>query len=214
MQKIISLFCRNYETDHRVRDEIVPGAEWVADGEGVATRKWDGTCCMIRDGKLFKRYDAKAFTIGNDGQRQPWNRTPPEGFEAAQEPDETTGHWPGWVPVGDKPEDRWFREAFALGHAIGDQCGSRGLVLPLDNGTYELCGPKINANPDNLTRHTLLRHGVCQYPDCPRTFGAIREWLSTRDIEGIVWHHPDGRMVKIKTKDFGLKRQRPQPVTA
>jgi hypothetical protein len=26
-----------------------------------------------------------------------------------------------------------------------------------------------------------------------------------KDIEGIVWHHPDGRMVKIKKKDFGYK---------
>ena len=24
-------------------------------------------------------------------------------------------------------------------------------------------------------------------------------------VEGIVWHHPDGRMVKIKRKDFGFK---------
>ena len=43
MKKIISLFQRNYEGDRLVRDELVPGAEWVAAGEGVATRKWDGT---------------------------------------------------------------------------------------------------------------------------------------------------------------------------
>ena len=24
-------------------------------------------------------------------------------------------------------------------------------------------------------------------------------------LEGVVWHHPDGRMVKIKRKDFGYK---------
>lgn len=40
MQKIISLFQRNYDGDHLVRDEVVPGAEWVLRGEGVATRKW------------------------------------------------------------------------------------------------------------------------------------------------------------------------------
>jgi hypothetical protein len=38
VKKIISLFQRNYETDRRVRDEVVPGAEWVLAGEGVATR--------------------------------------------------------------------------------------------------------------------------------------------------------------------------------
>ena len=39
--------------------------------------------------------------------------------------------------------------------------------------------------------------------DLERDFDCI---LSDAIVEGIVWHHPDGRMVKIKTKDFGLKR--------
>jgi len=26
-------------------------------------------------------------------------------------------------------------------------------------------------------------------------------------MEGIVWHHPDGRMVKIKGVDFGINRK-------
>ena len=60
MKKIISLFQRNYDGDLLVRDEVVPGAEWVIAGEGVATRKFDGTCCLVRDGKLFKRYEVKA----------------------------------------------------------------------------------------------------------------------------------------------------------
>ena len=36
---------------------------------------------------------------------------------------------------------------------------------------------------------------------------ALREYLSEGAIEGVVWHHPDGRMVKIKGKDFGIKRK-------
>ena len=36
MKKVISLFRRNYDTDHLVRDEVVEGAEWVIAGEGVA----------------------------------------------------------------------------------------------------------------------------------------------------------------------------------
>ena len=59
MRKIISLFQRNYEGDRLVRDEIVPGAEWVPAGEGVPTRKWDGVCAAVRGGKLFKRYELK-----------------------------------------------------------------------------------------------------------------------------------------------------------
>lgn len=193
MQKIISLFQRNYDGDRLVRDEVVPGAEWVVNGEGKATRKWDGTCCMVRDGKLYKRYDAKAFTIGNDGQKQPWNRTPPAGWEPAQEPDQTTGHWPGWVPVGDGPEDRWHREAFKRESDLAE-------------GTYELLGPKVQGNPEGWSDHELVPHGTVVMNNCPRDFAGLRAYLESHDIEGIVWHHPDGRMVKIKAKDFGIKR--------
>ena len=59
MKKIISLFQRNYDGDRLVRNEVVPGAEWVFAGEGVATRKLNGTCCLVRDGKLCKRHEVK-----------------------------------------------------------------------------------------------------------------------------------------------------------
>jgi hypothetical protein len=178
MQKIISLYQRNYDGDRLVRDEVVPGAEWVLAGEGVATRKWDGTACLVRGGRLFKRYDAKN------------GKTPPVGWEAAQEPDPVTGHWPGWLPVGEGPEDKAYREAN---------------LDEIEDGTYELVGPKVNGNPEGFDHHWLIRHGKDDR-NAPRDFNGLREYLAIADIEGIVWHHPDGRMVKIKTKDFGLKR--------
>ena len=185
MQKIISLFQRNYDGDRLVRDEVVPGAEWVLAGEGIATRKHDGTCCMVRDGVLYKRYDAQQ------------GKKPPAGFEPAQDAD-PTGHWPGWLPVGAGPEDYWHRKAFE-----GDQ------VLP--DGTYELCGPKVQGNPEGFHCHVLLPHGCVRLDDCPRDFTGIKEYLlSWVTMEGVVWHHPDGRMVKIKRRDFvksGPKRR-------
>lgn len=178
MRKIASLFQRNYDGDRLVRDEVVPGSEWVLAGEGTATRKFDGTCCMVRDGKLFKRYDAKV------------GKTPPPGFEAAQDPDPQTGHWPGWVLVGEGPEDRWHREAWGSGEGWTD-------------GTYELCGPKVQNNPERIERHMLIPHGKHPMDGAPRDFTGIRGYLEDRpEVEGIVWHHPDGRMVKIKRKDF------------
>ena len=180
MKKIISLFQRNYETDHLVRNEIVVGAEWVIKGEGIATRKWDGTCCMVRDGKLYKRYDNKKGKIQ------------PIGFEPAQDPDTVTGHWPGWLPVSDTKENRYHREALN--------------VSVVSDGTYELIGPKINGNPEKVSKHMLIKHGIDILSDTPRDFVKLKEWFKDKDIEGIVWHHPDGRMVKIKKKDFGLKR--------
>ena len=43
----------------RVVDQIHSGCEWVADGEGVATRKIDGTGCLMRGGKMFKRRELR-----------------------------------------------------------------------------------------------------------------------------------------------------------
>lgn len=182
MKKIISLFQRNYDGDRLVRDEVVPGAEWVLAGEGVATQKFDGTACRIEFGRLFKRYDAKH------------GKQPPAGFIPCQSPDPVTGHWPGWVPVReDAKEDKYHVEA-------------RKEQPYLPDGNYELVGPKIQGNPENYQHHRLVPHGVMMM-DPPRSFEALREWFMGKDIEGIVWHHPDGRMVKIKKKDFGLRRK-------
>lgn len=180
MKKIISLFMRNYEGNRLVRDEVVPGAEWVVAGEGTATRKWDGTACMVRGGQLYKRYDAKK------------GKTPPAGWEPCEDaPDEHTGHWPGWILVGEGPEDKWFRVA-------------REQAAKLPNGTYELCGPHFQSNPEDFPSETLIPHGVDILTDAPRAFSNLPAYFVEHRIEGIVWHHPDGRMVKIKARDFGL----------
>ena len=192
MKKIISLFQRNYDGDRLVRNEVVPGAEWVIAGEGIATRKFDGTCCMIRDGRLFKRCEVKG---GN---------APPPNFESAGSVDEVTGKLQGGVPVGDGPEDRWHREAF---EAIPPNAHHT-----INMATFELVGPKIQGNPEKYACHTLVNHRNYEklklYPEPPRDFDGIKAYLSAHDIEGIVFHHSDGRMVKIKGKDFGLKRNR------
>jgi hypothetical protein len=193
MKKIPSVFQRDYDGDRLVRDEVVPGCEWVLAGEGRATRKWDGVAVRVLNGCVFKRYDAKA------------GRTPPANFEPVQpEPDPHTGHWPGWVPA-DAQADwiifdalKWGREHLFNGGDIPD-------------GTYEACSPRIGtrhgANPERLTETILAIHGADELPDCPRTFGGLRDYLRERDIEGIVFHHPDGRAAKLKGSDFGFKRR-------
>ncbi len=193
MKKIPTIFKRNPDRMQDVLDEINPECQWVFDGEGTATRKTDGTCCLIKDGKLFKRYDAKH------------GKTPPEGFIPAQDPDPNTGHWPGWLLVGDAPEDKYFREGWENTKAkFYDWPGET-------EGTFELCGPKINGNPEQESEHSLIRHGWggtegSRIFSSPRTFEGLKEWFVGKDIEGIVYHHTDGRMAKIKAKDFGIKR--------
>jgi len=184
MEKIISLYQRNFQNKGLVDNIVTPGAEWVIAGEGVATRKFDGTCCLIRDSKLYKRYEVKK------------GKTAPAGFEPACEVDPNTGKQQGWLAVGDGPEDQYHREAFALNSYEGD-------------GTRELVGPKVQGNPEKWSYHELVPHGIHKLPDVPTGFNELQEYLKTHDIEGIVWHHADGRMVKITGDHFGIKR--PQP---
>lgn len=199
MKKIISLFKRNYDGDRLVRDEVVEGAEWVLEGEGTATRKWDGTCCMVREGKLYRRYDRKL----NKGAKKRLLKDPsfvpsddqfkaaPEGWEAAEEaPNKHTGHWPGWLPVEPDDPEKHFNEP----------------SIPEEDGTYELVGPKVGGNPEGFDKHMFIRHGTGYLDSPPLSFEGVKDFLEHKDIEGIVWHHPDGRMVKIKKKDFWGKR--------
>jgi len=219
VRKIITVFQRNYETDRLVRDELVPGAEWVLAGEGIATRKWDGACTMVRCGQLFKRYELK---------RENRPKIAPPGFEPMQAPDEVTGAIPGWVPVGEGPEDKWFRVARANVLNAGD--GHEG---SLEDGTYEAIGPHFGGghhdkNPEGCPFDMLLPHGKEIVTNFPHSFGRMRQYFldmgrdfaaydATQDspviallggpsIEGVVFHHPDGRMAKIKARDFGIKR--------
>lgn len=183
MKKTPSLFQRDYHGTRELRNEVVPGSEWVLNGEGLATRKYDGTCCMVRGDSLFKRYDAKH------------GKTPPAGFIPAQpEADPNTGHWPGWVPLRTTdPASKWHVEAWLNS-------------LPLPDGTYELIGPKVQGGKEadlHGGRHVLIAHGAHPLPDAPRDFDGLRAYLAARpDWEGIVWHHPDGRKVKVTHKGF------------
>lgn len=184
MKKIPTLFKRDFTNNGMIIAEFADGTDWVVAGEGVATRKYDGTSVLIREGKMFKRYELLP------GKEAPY------GFEQVDH-DETTGKSMGWVEVGNGSEDKWFLEAV---NGTPDK-------VELPDGTYELVGPKVQGNPENSEKHTLVAHATAeQYADVPTEFEALKTWLEGKDIEGIVWHHPDGRMVKIKKKDYRLRR--------
>ena len=178
MRKIPTLFKRNPEDMKHVLPEVTPGCEWVLEGEGEATRKYDGTCFMLdEDSQWWARREVKP------------GKAEPEGFEAV-ETDENTGKTVGWEPVEQSSFAKYHAEA--LGHPY-----ERRVI-----GTYELCGPKINGNPEGFDEHVLIAHQDADLLDAPRDHDGLRDWLLAHRYEGIVWHHPDGRMAKLKRRDF------------
>ena len=192
MKKLSTLFKKDPNDLGRVINEIDPQNQWVLDGEGLATIKFDGTAVAIFGGKMWKRYDVK------HGKPVPFGAVP------CQEPDEITGHWPHWVEVyTDSPADKYIVEAFTM-----------GFKNHLDNsndGTYEAYGEKINGNKEKVEGHWLVKHGrvSARLTHSEVNFEGIKAFLSNpdNDIEGIVFHHKtDGRMCKIRKSDFGIKR--------
>jgi len=187
MKKIPTIFKRDPENMRNLLNKPHPDCRWVFSGEGVATKKHDGTCVKIEDGKYFKRREIKK------------GKSVPGGF-IKEDLDINTGKTVGWVDVDfNAKEDKWHVEGYKY---------LMSMTLPPNiDGTYELIGPKVQGNPEKYDYHYLQKHSDSAiFNDVPRTFDGISEWLSNKDIEGIVFHHPDGRMGKIKKRDFGLKR--------
>lgn len=177
MKKITTLFKKNLDNLALVTQEVDPSNAWALT-EWIATRKFDWTACAVIDGVLYKRYDAKN------------GKQPPKWAIPCQDPDPITGHRPHWVKIGEN--DKYHIEASIDG-------------LDID-WTYELCWPRVNGNPEKLQSHVLVPHGG-EVIDLPvRTYDSIKEYLTTHDIEGIVFHHPDGRMCKIRKSDYWIKR--------
>lgn len=180
MKKMPTLFLRTDDRRH-VIPEVNPGCEWVLDGEGRATRKIDGTCVLIRrDGLAVHAFARREVKPG---------KTPPPNFVEVDH-DAVTGKTMGWEPAAQSGFAKLIAEALERDPDITP-------------GTYELIGPKVNGNPEASWAHVLKRHGEWELGDAPRTFDALREYLLDQpEMEGIVWHHPDGRMVKLKRRDF------------
>lgn len=190
MKKIPTLFTRQFENGKIVgiSPEITPGCE-EAFLHGKATVKYDGSCCAIINGELFKRYDAKHGKLA------------PDGAIPCCDPDPITGHWPHWVRVNmNNPADRWFCEA--LTHTWLDWFMGTGSPLP--DGTYEAMGPHFNGNPDGLSRDYLVMHGCKVLPNIPRSFEGVREWLAEHYVEGLVFWYNGEPVCKIKRTDFGF----------
>lgn len=182
MKKIPTVLVRDPDDRaHVIWFELTPGCEWIT--EASATRKYDGTCTMLdTDGKWWARREVKK------------GATPPPNF-VTEDFDPVTGKTQGWEPIEQSSFARFHDEAL---QALTDFPSA---------GTYELVGPKINGNPERASRHHLIEHASAE--SVVLHINDIEEAVSTAILvaslsrwEGIVWHHSDGRMAKLKVKDL------------
>jgi|SRR5450631_53954 len=181
MQKIPTLFLRDPTNMKLVTREVNPDAAWVLEGQGTPTRKKDGTSIRVtvQDGRCVKL----------EKRRNPTREEKAQGAE------------PGYIDAHrDDPADKHIFAACDQEHYMAS-------THAWPDGVYscEALGPKIQGGVESgvplLYPFTLHPERLSENP---RTFEAIRDFLTQTEIEGIVWHHEDGRMAKIKRKDFGL----------
>lgn len=185
MKKMKTLFVKQYNEFNDyigVKNEVTEGCEWVLKGEGKATQKLDGTCCLVKNNEIYARFDFK-----------PGRKLPDGAIPCQEKADEVTGHFPHWVLIGDNPQYKWHKKAFER-------------QKPLEDGTYELIGKHFQSNPEKIEGNSdvLVKHGTIELDGIERTFDGIKEYLRVNDIEGIVFHRENGEMCKIKRVDFGF----------
>jgi hypothetical protein len=193
--------------------------------KGLLEPSWkiDGTCCLIKDGVYYRRYDSKNQAVDL-----------PEGsIPGESDSDGVTRIW--WIPVvgSTKKDDERHLSALspdqkAFWTIAFNPDGSMTPVLkPFDateSATYELIGPKFVAKYRDLPagevtlrlemsgkknrgkledlvvpRHYLVRHGDYVVRDFP-----FQELLTTPDPIGffrdfVVSHHVEGLVFRHKT---------------
>ena len=191
MQKIPTVFLRDEDDRRYVTDVVAPGSEWVLAGEGIARRKFDGTCVMCdENGRWWARREVKP------------RKLPPRNFVALST-DPVTGKSVGWEPVEQSAFAKFHAEAVENIESIGED----ERHVPWAAGTFELIGPKVNGNPEKRAEHQLVRHSTAEeFAFTDRSFAELR-WVllflhDSCGYEGVVFHHPDGRLAKLKARDF------------
>lgn len=188
MNKIETIFDRDER--FKVTPKIRAGTEWVFAGEGIATEKLDGMNInlTIQSGKVIKV----------EKRRNP------------SKVDKALGVEPGYIEA--------HREDPGDQHIFKAVDNTEFVEWPDGSWSCEAVGPKIQGNPLGLTgpecvAFSLITKGFYSQmiiPDVPRTFDGLKQFLADFESrfspghkgEGIVFHHPDGRMAKIKAKDF------------
>lgn len=183
MEKIPTIFDRGEK--FKVIDKVREGCEWVFNGEGASTEKLDGM-------------NVRLTIRANQCVRLEKRRNP-------SKVQKQNGIIDSWYVDADQSskEDKWIYEAVE---------NSDFSSWPDGEHSCEALGPKIQGNPLGLEQHICVPFNIAipLFEEIPRSFSGLKDALCTLEskfspnhlVEGIVFHHPDGRRAKIKRKDF------------
>lgn len=183
MKKIKTIFDRDWEGNRKVVNKYTVDPELFL--LATATEKLDGTNVRI--------------TVRNHTPVRLEKRRNPDKLQKAK------GIEHPWYVDADQygPEDKYIWDA--LSHTdLSD--------IPDGEWSGEALGPDIQGNTLQFIQRTIVLFSCGKAPvieNVPTTYAELKAWLpkqksfySDARIEGIVWHCPDGTMMKIKTKDF------------
>lgn len=185
MQKILTIFDRDWNGKRGVINKYINDDIPRLLSESIATEKLDGTNVRLTiRNKTLVRLEKRcnpSKVQKNQGIEDPW-------YVDADE---------------NNPSDKYIWEA-ARNTDLS--------IIPDGEWSAEALGPKIQGNPLGLINHTCCIFSAGQAPiknNVPHDYDGLAEYLIVTQssygdgkIEGIVWHHPSGSMLKIKHKDF------------
>lgn len=191
MKKIPTLFKIEYNPEPNVLDQYNDDVDKSFIQNCIPYLKLDGTSCLVKDGKLYKRYDNKKFKKVEDDWIFCYRNDKHNIY---------------WVPVSSNNKSDKY-------HCLID-------VSKYKDGTYELVGKNINGGWESeeylLISHTdpRLQCNIDGYKELmvdPSRFKRFigNVFFDSPTHEGIVFHSTiDDRMFKIRLKDYGIKRIR------
>ncbi|MEP6756808.1 MAG: hypothetical protein ABJA67_14985 [Chthonomonadales bacterium] len=184
MNKILTIFERDWDGNRKVIDRYSDCVTAELLSECIATEKVDGTNVRL--------------TVRNHTLVRLEKRRNPSKIEKAK------GIVEPWYVDGDELDqsDKWIWDA-ARNTDLSD--------IPDGEWSGEANGQNIQGNPLNMVGNRVMLFSLGKAPamgDVPIDFEGLKQYFpreslyGSGDMEGIVWHHADGRMFKIKAKDF------------
>lgn len=197
MQKIPALVSIDREA-HRPLRAFNPQAlaRLAAANAILATRKRDGQAMQFLGG------DPTEVTSWLIRRAVAAGKPAPAGFILVEE-DAVTGKRFGWEPAATASVRK------ILVQALASFTGT-----PAPGTTFELCGPKMQGNPEGLANHTLFEHGsegvaipISSILNLPAheafdaLIAAARAWEAA-GVEGVVLWVAGAPAVKVRTKDL------------